>query len=618
MTLDEGLKAMYTLFMSCQNHLKNPGKPLPDPLPSANWEDIETFFHELPDFAAFVIDATIGGYRNICDFKEIDLVDIKAVEDDGTKGASTQDIVCDVFIKVLEVKSSSYLMQMDLKNAAIVSHLGKESERGQKDKNTEQYISRPLLFEQSKSGTIYNVHAHASDYEDAIEMKTGILNQFRSSAPAKLDAFGAEFTTEEVIDNQGYHYEYVETERRDDMLIVRSQYCEDDFIGFVDSKATADQIDLDVVNEQQIQSGMIVNSHSEMTVVLNKGESISNGEGESTDIVSTGQANMRFLSKSTSNDDGEDYEDLDDFINKINEDYRPISYMTKEWYESREKESEFASIEEDEGIFGASSTCPSALTLCKGFDKSWTVGNRNVGLKLSARALAGVTKECKIESRSYMVGAYASIDILILKKTVSAVNAIAEYGLLDGSPSRNMVELKLFNKVIYQKKFPWKECVYDSVTLCQYTRDFSVGFSIHILVVKIKFLIGIELGFKTELKYKMCLQQLTASITFVPSASASLHGGAEASVIVVKAGIELRGTISDNLDPTAYIDGNQCRVGFSMYNTFSPIEASLQGYYCFRKLKFKHWKLKFTWGKKHALKIWSHKWGGSRTKIIDM
>lgn len=533
------------------------------------------------------------------------------------EASETQNIehhlTCFAKFKVLQISPDGAYLQMTIDNVISTVGNGDDKEDGQYDEDSELSFAAPLFFKHKTNGIISDVVASTEDDEDTISMKTGILYGLQT---ALTSGSGQQYDQVEVIDPQGSHFEFFQTTVEGETIIVQSHYSQDEFIAFADEDADESNIILEANSFREIVGERIVRSSGITTVLLNKAQGFGNDADQAAiEMTATGTATLSSYAQGNDEEVDFPFADVETFLNALHN-LRRVPHLHPSFFYGRIPRGHREAIELD--TLDTFKGCPGDIDFCKGFDNSWTVGNSNVGLRLSASANAGIKKGCKTDVRSYAVGAYANLDVLILGKTITAAAGYAEYGQVNGSPLRNGIELKLFGHVFYSKSFPWLDCIDRTIQLASFSKDFSFSYSILVYVVQIKFSVGISFTFRADLHYTVCPQQLKASCTLTPFGSATLHGGASASVAVAKAGVDIRGTISDYLDPTAYADGNICRVGFTMYNNLNPIEASLVGWWQTRTIKWHGLKTKITWGSKHEHVFWRHTWAGSRTKIVDV
>eukprot|EP00770_Monocercomonoides_exilis_P005460 MONOS_5432.1-p1 / transcript=MONOS_5432.1 / gene=MONOS_5432 / organism=Monocercomonoides_exilis_PA203 / gene_product=unspecified product / transcript_product=unspecified product / location=Mono_scaffold00157:101515-103133(-) / protein_length=521 / sequence_SO=supercontig / SO=protein_coding / is_pseudo=false len=515
---------------------------------------------------------------------------------------------------------------MTVNNVQGVVGNTESSENTVHDSDVDSDFSNPLYFTHLNDGTIQDVAADEDDSEDQVALKIGVAYALRTNIIAQSNS---DYESVNVVDPQGSHFEYFQTESDGSSTIVNSHYTEDDFVAFLDEGLSAKNVSIDASNVRQIMNDRIVSSKSQTSINLYKDvdDVQSNDESAATMFV-YGTTELNNFAMGNSEEVNFEFQSPEEFM-QANGHLVKVPYLNYAYYLNRrpEIEEEEEDLIESDFIDGKMA-CPGDTDVCRGFDKSYTFGNKNIGLKISASAVAAVKKGCKLDGpRSYIAGAYGDIDILILGKTFSAAHAYAEYGQLYGSPTRNAIELSLFGHVFYQKSFPWLDCVDRTITLATWNKDLSFSYSIMVYVVKITFKAGVTFEFSASLHYSLCVQQLTASVQLIPRGKATAHAGAEASVAVAKAGITLSGSIAEHLDPTAYVDGNQCRVGFYMYANHEPYDVRFEGWWQLRtKIKVKvKWhgfktkvKIQWGWGSKHSKTFWHHSGGGSRSKLVDV
>ncbi|KAH7827305.1 putative lipid transport family protein [Monocercomonoides exilis] len=543
-----------------------------------------------------------------------------AVQSANEEESTQMSLSCDVKFKVLKVDSQGAYMEMTVSNVRGSTGNSVDSGAMLSDPDVQEDFSDPLYFTHRPDGTITGVIVSEDDEPDQVELKVGIAYALQTNTQTKSNS---DYEAVSVISPQGMHLQYSSVEVEDDYVEINTHYTEEDFIEFLDSKLSVKDIALDASSNVRILNGKVATSTSQTSVNLNKQYYGSNDEAAV--IYGEGTANLFNLRMGNSEEVDFNYESPEAFL-QANTNYKYVEYLTPSFYEDREHPEEEEDLEDDD-ITDGKMACPSQTDVCKGFDKSFTLGNKNLGLRMSASAVAAISKGCKPELRNYIAGSYANIDVLVLGKTYSAASAYAEYGQIGGSPTRNGVELKLFGLPIYSKSFPWLDCVDRTINLASKSKDISFSYFIMVYIVKITFSVGLTFQLSADLHYSLCAQQLTASVQLIPRGAATVHGGASASVVLAKAGIELSGTVAEHFDPTAYIDGNQCRVGFYMYANHEPYDARFIGYWQLRtKLKVKiKWrgfktKVKITWGwgSKHSTTFWHHSGGGSRSKLVDV
>jgi hypothetical protein len=529
-----------------------------------------------------------------------------------------QDISCIASFVCLATNSRGSYFKLVL--SSLRTRIGVESEYDESTSDdSAEYYALPLYFVKLLDGTVTDVVSDPLDDEEGITLKTAVAQALQAQVP--LDRTHSCVLIDEPvlsIDSTGYHYQYASLEQFEDRELMTTFHTEDDYIGFMDERMDEEDVKVESETSTVLCGTAVLSSYSRLSVVFNRQESLSNSDDDVVQFVSSGISEL--TDYATGNDESVDfgYPNFEDFVNERS--LRPVPHLSPQWYKNRQSRaqkllekqaSDF--VELDRGV----PTCPGDIDFCKGFDNTWTVGNSNAGIRMHLSVMAGIKKGCSTASRSYMAGAYASMDALIIGKTKNMVDAHCEYGQVNGSPMKNEIKLSLFGNTIYSKTFPYLDCIDRTIQLQKWNKEFKYSFTIVVYVVPISFYVALEISYDSKIQYTICPNGLKASMSFIPTVSLALSGGASASVAVAKAGIEVRGTISDFLDPTVYADGNLCRVGLSLYNNVSPITVGLYGYYQLRKVSIKGFKISITWGKKHNLTIWSHQWPASRQKIFD-
>lgn len=426
-----------------------------------------------------------------------------------------------------------------------------------------------------------------------------------------LSSDGVGYTKKAVIDPLGRHYEYVETSEAGNTKTIKTQFSENDFIAFSDRNMNEGIFSVDSDATHEIVSQRITVASGNMVVVFNK-ESNSLTEA-GTRIMASGKYLLDTYKKGNyaSIEPNLKYTNVHQFL-KMNKHYKRVPYLSEIFYQRR-----FVSLQEQTHKF-AETTCPGNIDFCKSAEYTWGVGNEDLGLYFRAAALVGVTTGCTEEHRSYMAGAYVQFDILLLQRSIPAVDCYAEYGQVDGVPLRNAVSLSLFTIEFFHQDLPYLNCITNVIPIAAYNHTFMYPYNTTVYFVTFQFYVSCYVSLSADVTYTVCIMEFRASISFIPRAQVTVSGGAEASTYIGRAGIEITGSIADHLDPTVYVDGNLCRIGFKMSNIVEPFTAVLEGYYQFLQLVFRDWHIYIEMGPKHIVPIWSYTWPGRTDKIVDV
>jgi hypothetical protein len=426
----------------------------------------------------------------------------------------------------------------------------------------------------------------------------------------------------------GSHYEFHKSVSDGSKTTVKSHFSEGDFTAFQDEGLSSEDVGVESETEHVIEGGKISSVYGETSVVLNQGDSGGMNEDDTvTKIIVEGTHELSGFAQGNDANDLPDFSSAEELEEKNPKYHRSPKFPHHIHHDpdtrphhtpyKRPPRKEKKTPEKNEERLD-NLACPGNINLCKSFSLSKEVGSPDAGLRLELSAMAGVTKGCSDQKRSYMIGAYADVYILVVGKQISAVSAYAEYGQVEGNALKNGIGVSLFGNSVYSTSFPYLSCMTKTHNIAKFSQDFSISYTIVVYIVTINFNIGLTIGFTADLIFTLCLGELKANVSFVPHVTATLHGGAEVSIVVAKAGVEIAGTVGDYVDPGAYVDGSLCRIGFVMSNTVDPFTVSLSAYWMVREVKWKGFIPIISWGSKHSYTIWTQSWGGKTDKLIDI
>lgn len=533
------------------------------------------------------------------------VVDTVADQNGNEEQKTTFQISCNANFKVVSTNSNGAYVQMTINTVKSTVSSGPNSSPGQFDRDSEAYYARPMFFTLKNDGLITDVAGHVDDDEDVISLKTSVVYSMQTKSS---DASSGDYLQVSLISPVGSHFSFFQSRKSQSMITVTSHFSETDVKAFRDKNTNARQLSLDQDSTHEIVGSDIVSCTSRMTVVSNRKAPLSNGQETDIKMITSGVSSLgSFRRLETADTSDFPYDSSESFLSASTE-FKLIPYLQPSWYLNRE------ASEEEEEPTPVEAGCLGDIDFCKTFEHTWVIGNSNIGLKIMAMASAGITKGCTNPNRSYMAGAYAEIDVLILGKTIYAAKGHAEWGLMYGQPLRNDIEVTLFGQQVYHKDLPWINCIDKTLTLGQFSKDFSFTYSVVVYIVTLNFQVGVGFNLRVDFSYHVCPQNLRASVSLLPEAMATARGGAYASVAIAKAGIEISGSIRDWLDPYAWVDGNVCEVGFKLYNNVDPVDVKLVGYYQIKTIK----NFKITWGNRKEYVFWRYQWPGRRDKIVEI
>lgn len=533
------------------------------------------------------------------------VVDTIADQNGNAEQKTTFQISCNANFKVVSTNSNGAYVQMTINTVKSTVSTGPNTSPGQFDRDSEAYYARPMYFTLKNDGLIADVTGHVDDDEDVISLKAAVVYSMQTKS---TDTASNDYLQVSLITPVGSHFSFFQSRQAQSKVTVTSHFSESDVKAFRDKNTNSRQLSLDQDSTHEIVGSDIITATSRMTVVSNRKTSLANGQDTDIKMITSGVSTLGSFRRLETVDTSDFlYDSVEAFLATSTE-FKLVPYLQPSWYLNRE------TSEEEEEPVPVEAGCLGDVDFCKTFEHTWVVGNANIGLKIMAQASAGITKGCTNPNRSYMAGAYAEIDVLILGKTIYAVKGHAEWGLMYGQPLRNDVEVTLFGKQVYHKDLPWINCIDKTMTLGQFSKDFSFTYSVVVYIVTLNFEVGVGFNIRADFSYHVCPQNLRASVSLLPEAMATIHGGAYASVAVAKAGIEISGSIRDWLDPYAWVDGNVCEVGFKLYNNVDPVDVKLTGYYQIKTIK----GFKISWGTRKEYIFWRYQWPGRRDKIVEI
>lgn len=539
-------------------------------------------------------------------------VNTGATTDPTKKPESYFDFTCNATFTVMSLDADGAFLSLVVSNiSGKVEGMGGKDDLLQYDE-VDQYFANPLYFKLLPDGSIIDVVGSREDDTEVINVKTGIAFSLRTHLDEQPSD---EYWTNKVVDVMGNHNEYSTITVSGASRTINTFFSEADFSAFVDRNLDSSDISLDVKTQQVLTDGRVNQASSTSTVVLTKKATLNTVSRDDSEfqIVVSGEYNLEHYTVMPSVKIG-----AADGINTVPQ---FLSYHRKYAFIPQFRASYYSAFKPAAPVSRtpiAEATCPGSINFCKSVDKTWSAGNQNVGVSLHTWALAGVTLGCGAEHRSYMAGAYATLDVVVLQKTLNVVDAFIEYGQVDGVAQRNALSVSLFGTSVYYKALPYLDCIQKTWTLGKYANTFKFPYSTQVYIVTLSFYVSVGVSLSAEVTTKICPMEFNANAVLVPRASLTLGGGAEASVKIFKIGVEFSGSTGDSLDPTVYVDGGLCRVGFKASNTFDGITAQLTGYYSIIGSKTNFNRRKIVYDKSHDFVIWSHRWEGRTDTLIDV
>ncbi|KAK2958112.1 putative lipid transport family protein [Blattamonas nauphoetae] len=575
------------------------------------------------------------------------------------------DFSAQCYFKCLQTDSTGFRFEMTAKNPVMYNN-----ENGARSKVDEtqgvkepddlslaEVFQRPLVFTLTKTGSILNVVKHKDDEDEMIELKMACANGLKTHVTG-VKTSNADMI---AIDESGRHFTHLDQEETIDGTIVFESYSDEDMLNFRDSMADEHDIHFDTVATTVIRGGAVrasTRSSSYRLVEPATRSTIASSDDEDMSMDSEAESKFTYV-RDTKANDAADFISLsmEEITQTFHANFEVVEWMTEDFYADRiprqayqdlwtfERESNQASSRS--GTSGRSSsatgrgtstgstrrpstnstggsgrtnstggggstgggsavTCPGSMSVCKGYQFSTNVGNKNFGFYISGKAIVGTSGKCGEQSgRDWVIGVYGNADIYVLKKKISALDLVAEYGYQYNTPFKNAIDCKVFGKSVFSKKFPDAPCFQKVIDIANVKKDYGFKFTIVVIILPVTFQVGVSLEFRAKAPYEVCLQNISAQISFEPTGAVSAFAEARASIILVRAGIRLQAGVSDTLKPTAFVDGGKCKIGVYADNVVTALNADFYGYVQFRKLKW----FKLKWGKERKVSFW--KWSTS-------
>jgi len=236
-------------------------------------------------------------------------------------------------------------------------------------------------------------------------------------------------------------------------------------------------------------------------------------------------------------------------------------------------------------------------------EEAATLGGSTIGLSLKAGYLVGTNLNCKNAQFSYEASANAQADILLFGHTINAFDALFVYGQNGGLPLADELKLSVFGDNVYDTKIPSLQyCVDKDIPLGHINKNFDETYTVWVSIVPVVFSASAELDLQLDWDYRVCTNDLSASIGITPTASVTFSGAADVDLLILGAGTSLSASIGANVQPQAFIDGSLCSVGSDAVLNKQGISGHFDAYYKWRHCKFIIWDC--SWGEHHVTTFW--------------
>jgi hypothetical protein len=253
---------------------------------------------------------------------------------------------------------------------------------------------------------------------------------------------------------------------------------------------------------------------------------------------------------------------------------------------------------------------------------SATVGPSDLNLNFNAQYFVGTDfNACHggtAQDLNYKIGASATATAKVFGYSKTVIDLEAWYVAMAGATQENDYSAKVFgNTLASGTLFPFQTGAckpLSTKSIWSGNKGFNVGYEVVVVMIPVKFSVGLTTQLSLSYGYQFCPQDLKAMVEITPSVSMIASASATADAVVVKGGIEISGSVNRQLQPSAWINFNDCDVGVRLDLLGNPASVKFDGFYQTRTCSVHHWKLTCGWGSKHEHVFWA--WSGSATQQL--
>eukprot|EP00003_Mantamonas_plastica_P033661 TRINITY_DN977_c0_g1_i1.p1 TRINITY_DN977_c0_g1~~TRINITY_DN977_c0_g1_i1.p1 ORF type:complete len:789 (+),score=287.66 TRINITY_DN977_c0_g1_i1:194-2560(+) len=204
---------------------------------------------------------------------------------------------------------------------------------------------------------------------------------------------------------------------------------------------------------------------------------------------------------------------------------------------------------------------------------------------------------------NYEALAQAELTVSLWGHQETAFMAQAVYGADNGTHLADRIYLAVFNKVLYDKQLPQVDCSEHTYPIAHAAPGFHVSYTLWISIIPVTFTAGTTLTLDLSWGWQVCDTTLSAMVELIPQAQLTVSGDAEINLLIIKAGLQLAGSIGGSLRPQATISLTQCTAGVDLRQEDQGQSADFQAYYVTKKCKL--WIFDCHWGEEDVKTLWS-------------
>lgn len=237
----------------------------------------------------------------------------------------------------------------------------------------------------------------------------------------------------------------------------------------------------------------------------------------------------------------------------------------------------------------------------KSYTKDITIGGKVASAVFSVDLFAGTNFDCNHPTFNYQVSAQAKAVANLFGVSQNAFEALGVYGKDNGQALQDLIQVTVWNDVIYTKQIPSVDCSLHTYPLAHTAPGFSVSHTLWVSVVPVVFAASVSLNLQLSWGWQVCDAQLSAQVQLIPTGTLTIDGSVTVDLLLLRAGLDLSAGFNEDIQPQLYIHGSECEIGFAVEEDANPMDAQFDSYFEWRECKFLFLDCK--WGQ-HNQQTW--------------
>ncbi len=190
------------------------------------------------------------------------------------------------------------------------------------------------------------------------------------------------------------------------------------------------------------------------------------------------------------------------------------------------------------------------------------------------------------------------------------------YGQNGASPLADVATLTAFGKPVWSQHVPVVSyCRSQSLPIGQVERGLHVSHTVWVSIVPVSFTAAADLKLALSWQWSLCSNDLSASVGVTPSAEVDVSGSTLVDLLVLRAGVDLSGTLAASVVPQVFVAGTACSAGVDAVVSKPGDSGELSGYYQWRKCKWLFFDCH--WEDQHKRDFWTHQGAPSQSTLFN-